>query len=114
MGLFLAKEYIRNEGHPEIKGLPLEYRGSTVTLEEDVRFLCPDDDYIELRYTGDEIKVTYGNNDRMMVTCSNGALIFTFIKTEKESTDRRSIIYPLTMVVSDVKIILLTENEEAK
>ena len=111
MGLFLAKEYIKNEVHLEKKSLPLEYNGSTIRFEEGVQFLCPDDKYIELKYTGDEIKVSYGNNDRLMVNCLNGSLNFSFIKTDKESTDRRSIIYPLTMAVSDVKMVVLTENE---
>jgi hypothetical protein len=105
MGLFLAKEYIKNEGLQEGRGLPLEYRGSRFRLEEGVRFLCPDDDYIELRYTGDEIKVTYGNNDSLMMNCVNGTLTLTFIKTDKENSDNRSMIYPLTMVVSDIKIL---------
>jgi len=111
MGLFLAKEYIKTESLPVPKVLPLEYNDTTVTLEEGIRFLCPDDEYIELAYSGDEIKVIYGNNDRLMANCSNGILTFTFIETDKVSTDRRSITYPLTMVVSSVKIIRLTNIE---
>jgi hypothetical protein len=111
MGLFLAKEYIKTESLTVVKGLPLEYNGSTIRLEEGIRFLCPDDEYIELAYSGDEIKVTYGNNDRLMMNCSNGTLIFSFIETDKVSTDRRSITYPLTMLVSNVKIMRLTNIE---
>jgi len=112
MGLFLAKEYIKNENPPEPKGLPLEYKGSKITLEANVRFVCPDDEYLELMYTEDEIKVTYGNNDYLKMNCSNGTLTFSLIETEKLSTDRRSITYPLTMVVSNVKIIRLTDKSQ--
>jgi len=112
MGLFLAKEYIKNENLSEAKGLPLEYKGSRITLEANVRFVCPDDDYIELEYTGDEIKVTHGNNNHLTVNCSNGTLTFSFNETEKVSTDKRSITYPLTMVVSNVKIIRLTDKSQ--
>jgi hypothetical protein len=112
MGLFLAKEYIKNENLPGSKGIPLEYKGSRITLETNVRFVCPDDKYIELLYTEDEIKVTHGNNDRLMMYCSDGILTFSFIETEKKSTDRTSITYPLTMVVSSVKIIRLTDKSQ--
>jgi hypothetical protein len=112
MGLFLAKEYIKNEGLSEAKGLPLEYKGSRITLEQNVRFVCPDDEYLELAYTGDELKVTYGNNDHLTINCSNGTLTFSFNETEKVSTDKRSITYPLTMVVSNVKIIRLTDKSQ--
>ena len=112
MGLFLAKEYIKNENLPEPKGLPLEYKDSRITLEQNVRFVCPDDEYLELAYTGDEIKVTYGNNDHLTVNSSNGTLTFSFNETGKVSTDRRSITYPLTMVVSNVKIIRSTDKSQ--
>ena len=112
MGLFLAKEYIKNENLPGPKSIPLEYKGSRITLETNVRFICPDDKYIELLYTEDEIKVTHGNNDRLMMYCSDGILTFSFIETGKKSTDRTSITYPLTMVVSSVKIIRLTDKSE--
>jgi hypothetical protein len=112
MGLFLAKEYIKNEGLSEAKDLPLEYKDSRITLEQNVRFVCPDDEYIELAYTGDEIKVTYGNNDHLTINCFNGTLTFSFNETEKVSTDKRSITYPLTMVVSNVKIIRLTHKSQ--
>jgi len=111
MGLFLAKEYIKSE-HLGGEGLLLDYMGTIVSLEKNVRFICPDDEYIELLYTEDEIKVTYGNNDRLMVNCSSGILTFSFIETEKKSTDRTSITYPLTMVVSNVKIIRLTDKSQ--
>ena len=103
MGLFLAKEYIKNEK----RGLPLEYRGIRITLQQNEQYLCPENEYIELIYTGDEIKISYGNNERLIINASNGKLSLKFTETDKKSTDKRTFIYPLTTVVSEVNLFLI-------
>ena len=110
MGLVLAKEYIKNEDTRRHKTIPLEYRGVIYNLNVNERFFCPDNDYIEFSYTGDEIKVFYGNNERLMISCVNGILTFTFAKTDKQSKERQHITYPLTIAVSSIVMILHSEE----
>ncbi len=111
MGLFLAKEYIKNESLPEVKGIPLNYKDKVHILKRDERFFCADDKFLEFIYTGDEIKISYGNEDRLLVNNINGTLIFTVIETNQESKDRKYLIYPLTMPFSSIRLIKYTETE---
>jgi hypothetical protein len=108
MGLFLAKEYIKSEHSSDI---PLQYKNKLLYLRKNERFFCVDDDFIELMYTGDEIKITYGNRDRLVFNNISGVLIFTVIKGLEESTDKQHITYPLTMPFSSVSIMTYTEEE---
>jgi hypothetical protein len=111
MGLFLAKEYIKNETLKEDNGIPLDYKGKISLLRINERFFCVDDDFIELMYTGDEIKITYGNEDRIMFSNVNGMLIFMIIQGLDESKGRQNITYPLTMSFSSLSLIKYTEKE---
>lgn len=111
MGLFLAKEYIRNEALSKEKGIPLHYNDQIHILKKDERFVCSDDTFIEFIYTGDELKISYGNEDRLVVNNVNGTLTFTIIETKKESKGRQNITYPLTMSFSNIRVIKYTEKE---
>jgi len=111
MGLFLAKEYIKNENLSEVKGIPLHYKDKVHILKKDERFLCADDDFLEITYTGDELKISYGNEDRLLVNNINGILTFTLIESSEQCKDRKYLIYPLTMPFSSTRIIKYTEKE---
>ena len=111
MGLFLAKEYIKNESISEVKGVPLHYNNKVHILKKDERFICVDDEFLEITYTGDELKISYGNEDRLLVNNINGILTFTVIDTPEQSKDRTYLVYPLTMQFSSVRIIKYTEKE---
>lgn len=110
MGLFLAKEYIRNEKISTEEGIPVHYKDKIHTLKTDERFVCVDDEFLEILYTGDEIKITYGNRDRVTVNNVNGKLTFTIIKTN-DSKDKIFLTYPLTMAFSVIHLITYTEKE---
>ena len=111
MGLFLAKEYIRNEKISEEKGIPLHYKDRVHILKKDERFICSDDDFLEFEYTGDELKISYGNEDRLMVNNINGTLRFTIIETADQSKNRINLTYPLTMTFSAIRVVKYTEKE---
>ena len=111
MGLFLAKEYIKNERITEDKGIPLHYNGKINILKRNERFLCVDDDFLEFIYTGDELKISYGNQDRILVNNLNGTLVFTIIETSEQSKDRQYITYPLTMAFSAIRVLKYSESE---
>ena len=111
MGLFIAKEYIRNEKITEEKGIPLEYKGKIYILKKNETFHCADDIFLEFEYTGDELKISYGNEDRLMVNNINGTLSFTLIQTREPSKGRRHITYPLTMSFSAIEVLKYTEKE---
>jgi hypothetical protein len=111
MGLFLAKEYIRNEKISEEKGIPLHYKDRVHILKKDERFICSDDAFLEFSYTGDELKISYGNEDRLMVNNINGTLTFTIIETIDQSKDRINLTYPLTMTFSAIRVVKYTEKE---
>lgn len=111
MGLFLAKEYIKNESLSEEKGIPLHYKDRVHILKKDERFFCVDDDFLEFIYTGDELKISYGNQDRILVNNLNGTLVFTVIETSEQSKDRQYITYPLTMAFSAIRLLKYTEKE---
>lgn len=111
MGLFLAKEYIKSENSSEENSIPLHYNNKISLLRKNERFFCVDDDFIELMYTGDEIKITYGNRDRLIFNNINGMLIFMVIQGLDESKDRQYITYPLTMAFSSMCIMKYSEQE---
>jgi len=111
MGLFLAKVYIKNENISEEKGIPLHYKDKVHILKKDERFFCLDDNFLEFIYTGDELKITYGNQDRFLVNNVNGTLTFTVIETNQESKGRQHLIYPLTMTFSAINLVRYTEKE---
>ena len=111
MGLFLAKEYIKNESLKEATGIPLHYKNNISLLRTNERFHCADDEFIELTYTGDEIKITYGNQDRIMFNNINGMLIFMIIGGLDESKYTQNITYPLTMSFSSMCLMKYTEKE---
>jgi hypothetical protein len=110
MGLFLAKEYIRNENLSDDKGIPLKYNNKIHILKKDERFFCADDEFIEIVYTGDEMKLTYGNLDNLIVSNINGTLTFTVVVSD-ESKDRQNLTYPLTMAFSAIHVIKITQKE---
>ena len=111
MGLFLAKEYIKNENLSEVKGIPLHYKDKVHILKKDERFLCADDDFLEITYTGDELKLSYGNEDRLLVNNINGILTFTLIESSEQCKDRKYLIYPLTMPFSTIRLLKYSETE---
>ena len=111
MGLFLAKEYIKTESLSEENGIPLHYNNKISLLKKNERFFCVEDDFIELMYSGDEIKITYGNKDRLTFNNINGMLIFMIIQSLDESKGRQDITYPLTMPFSSICIMKYTEEE---
>jgi hypothetical protein len=111
MGLFLAKEYIKNENLSEVKGIPLHYKDKVHILKKDERFFCVDDDFLEITYTGDELKISYGNKDRLLVNNVNGIISFTVIETSEQSNDRIHLTYPLTMTFSTIRLIKYSETE---
>jgi hypothetical protein len=111
MGLFLAKEYIKNENLSEVKGIPLHYKDKVHILKKDERFLCADDDFLEITYTGDELKISYGNEDRLLVNNINGILTFTLIESSEQCKDRKYLIYPLTMPFSTIRLLKYSETE---
>ena len=111
MGLFLAKEYIKNESLSEEKGIPLHYKDKVHILKKDERFFCVDDDFLEFIYTGDELKISYGNQDRILLNNLNGTLVFTVIETSEQSKDRQYITYPLTMAFSAIRVLKYNEKE---
>jgi len=111
MGLFLAKEYIKSETLSEEDSIPLHYNNKISLLKKNERFFCVEDDFIELMYSGDEIKITYGNKDRIMFNNINGMLIFMVIQSSDESNGRQDITYPLTMSFSSICIMKYTEKE---
>jgi hypothetical protein len=110
MGLFIAKEYIKNENTVE-NSVPLYYDNKLHMLKKDERFICTKDEFLEFVYTGDEIKITYGNEDRLMVNNVCGTLIFTVIEGNKESKFTTNMIYPLTMIFSSIKILKIKETD---
>ena len=111
MGLFLAKEYIKNENLSEVKGIPLHYKDKVHILKKDERFFWADDDFLEITYTGDELKISYGNQDRLLVNNINGILTFTVIETSEQSKDRIHLTYPLTMTFSAIRLLKYSEKE---
>ena len=111
MGLFLAKEYIKNETLSDEKGIPLHYNDKLHILKKDERFIYSDDTFLELVYTGDEIKITYGNEDRLLVNNINGTVTFTVIETKQESKGKQDITYPLTMSFSAIRLVKYSEKE---
>lgn len=111
MGLFLAKEYIRNETITDEKGIPLHYNDRVHILKKDERFIYSDDKFIEFVYTGDELNIAYGNQDRLLVNNVNGTLTFTVIETSEESKAKQNITYPLTMSFSAIRVVKYTEKE---
>ena len=111
MGLFLAKEYIKNENLSDEKGVPLHYKDKVHILKKNERFICSDDDFLEFAYTGDELKISYGNQDRLLVNNVNGTLTFTVIEGNQESKGRQHLIYPLTMTFSAIRVVKYTERE---
>ena len=111
MGLFLAKEYIKNESLSEEKGIPLHYKDKVHILKKDERFFCVDDDFLEFIYTGDELKISYGNQDRLLVNNINGTVTFTVIETSEQSKDRIHLTYPLTMTFSAIRLVKYNEKE---
>ena len=112
MGLFLAKEYIKTENKQT--HIPLVYNKVTRNLKLGERYFFPDDDYMEIFYSGDEIKFTHGNEERIVTSIQNGALFFNVIETMADSFDRRSIIYPLTHLCTQVHVQKFTEQEYQK
>ena len=111
MGLFLAKEYIRNETITDEKGIPLHYDGKVHILKKNEHFICVDDSFLVFEYTGDELKISYGNKDRLIVNNVNGTLSFTVIQTHEPSKGPQHITYPLTMSFSAIEIVRYTEKE---
>lgn len=111
MGLFLAKEYIKNESLSDEKGIPLHYNDRVHILKKDERFIYSDDTFLEFEYTGDELKVSYGNEDRLVVNNINGTLTFTLIKTNQDSKSKQDITYPLTMSFSAISLVKYTEKQ---
>lgn len=111
MGLFLAKEYIKNESVSGEKVIPLYYKDRIHVLRKEERFICSDDDFLEFVYTGDELKITYGNQDRLLVNNLNGTLTFTVIETNQGSKTRQNITYPLTITFSAIRVVKYTEKE---
>lgn len=107
MGLFLAKQYIETEK----KGITIHYKDKTFVLNKGERYLCADDDFLELIYTGDEIKITHGNQDHLSFNSKDTTLIFTIIETDEESTYRTNVIFPLTLEFSDIRVIKYSKNE---
>ena len=111
MGLFIAKEYIRNEKIIEDKRIPLDYKGNIQLLKKNEHFICADDEFLEFEYTGDELKISYGNEDRLMVNNINGTLSFTVIEAYEPSKGRQHITYPLTMPFSAIEVVIYSEKE---
>lgn len=111
MGLFLAKEYIKNETLSDEKGIPLHYNDRVHILKKDERFIYSDDKFLEFVYTGDELKITYGNQDRLLVNNVNGTLTFTLIETSEASKSKQHIVYPLTMSFSAIRLVKYSEKE---
>jgi len=111
MGLFLAKEYLKGETKICGSDIPLQYNDTIHMLKKNERYICPDDRYIEVMYTGDELKITYGNKTRLMFNSINGTLLFTIISSNQKSDNKQHTIYPLTMVFSRIRIIHYTEEE---
>lgn len=111
MGLFLAKQYIKNETLSEEKGIPLHYKDRVHMLKKEERYICSDDDFLEFIYTGDELKISYGNQDRFLVNNVNGTLTFTLIETNQVSKNRTNLTYPLTMSFSAIRVLKYTEKE---
>jgi hypothetical protein len=111
MGLFLAKEYIKNESLNTEHSISLDYKNKMYMLKINEHFFCSDDDFLEVMYTGDEIKITYGNHDRIVINNINGTLSFSIIETREESKDRTHLTYPLTMAVSGIRLIKYTEED---
>jgi len=109
MGLFLAKEYIKNERITEDKGIPLHYNGKVHILKKNEHFSCSDNEFFE--YTGDELKIKYGNNDRVLVNNLNGTVTFTVITIGEQSKGWKDITYPLTMSFSAIRLLRYTEKE---
>jgi len=111
MGLFLAKHYIKNENLSDEKGIPLHYKDKVHILKKNEHFICSDDDFLEFIYTGDELKITYGNQDRLLVNNVNGTLSFTVIEGNQESKSKKHLIYPLTMTFSAIHLVKYREKK---
>ena len=59
----------------------------------------------------DELKISYGNQDRLLVNNINGTVTFTVIETSEQSKDRIHLTYPLTMTFSAIRLVKYNEKE---
>lgn len=111
MGLFLAKEYIKSEKKTDDVPFVLHYNGSTRILKRGERYFFPDDDFLEIIYTGDEINFTYCSEERFVSKYENNILTFTVIESITDKFERKNIVYPLMDSCSAVHVIRYSSKE---
>jgi len=102
MGLIFAKYYLKNT--EATNELPMHYKGSIHKLKMNERFFFPDDDYVEVTFTGNEIKIIHGNEDYIETSLVNGRLTFRIVENIKDSYDRKTLLYPLPHGYSSIYI----------
>lgn len=112
MGLIFAKHYLKNMDANN--QMPMHYQDKIYMLKINEIFLFNDDDYLEVTYTGDEIKLSYRNEDYIETTNVNGKITFKVIESVKNDYNRKSMIYPLSNGCSSICIERYTVEDYKK
>jgi len=112
MGLTLAKLYLNNE--KSAKDFLVHYNGISWTLKPGQRYFFPDDDYLEIIYTGDEINFTYNGGERLLTNYIDDILHFSLIDSLTENFERKSILYPLKKNCKCIYVGRISEKDYRK
>ena len=112
MGLSLAKLYIKNE--TTSKDFLVHYNGISWTLKPGQRYFFPDDDFLEIIYTIDEVNFTYSSGEDILTKYTNGELHFTLIENVIDNLERKSVVYPLQKNCKSVHVNRVSEKEYKK
>lgn len=112
MGLTLAKLYLKSE--KKNNDFLVHYNGISWTLKPDVRYFFPDDDYLEIIYSGDEINFTYNGGERLLTNYIDDILHFTLVESLTENFERKTIMYPLKKNCKNIYVGRVSEKDYRK
>jgi hypothetical protein len=83
MGLLFAKFYIRKMDE---QSMSLNYNGSFIRLGLNEQYQASGEEFINIRYKGNKIEMTYGDEDSIIFTIRDELLVFTVLKGREKST----------------------------
>lgn len=112
MGLILAKLYLKSE--KKGKEFLVHYNGISWTLKPGQRYFFPNDDFLEIIYSGDEIDFTYNGGERLVTNFVNETLHFTLIDSLTDNFQRKSIMYPLQKNCKSIYVERISEKDYRK
>lgn len=96
MGLIFAKFYIRKMDQPknaDKQSISLNYNGNVIRVGLNEEFHDSVEEFISVRYKGNKIQISYGDEDSIVFTIKDDMLMFTILKGQDVSTEAVTVDY---------------------